>query len=353
MIVSLVGTGVGRPDIKGSLPPKFLVCHLTQELPMEVFVRAIVATRTPDAEGSMRKLVAELAKDPLFGAMMTNSRCARVAGEEVGKALKYCDVNKIVFLDDDLGSLTKDNRADAAVKYLRAHAESIVTHASLNYFKLNGWAHLNLSAKTNLMTSFVSLLVTQPHGYHLVSDRAIDDLCCAVGAIEDTLQWTNDDRVVTWEDADRTAIKRGDLCKRAMAAGASPCVPNVREDMYGHIYPHVSGPRFVIPPAIAATVLLVATARNFAGGLFGSARHLPSATYENVGSTVIWCVLETLRERCTTTTSPSTSPGVMGSRRRCSGWAGERSPWRCPPTLMPPGGGVPLPSNEPYLALTA
>ena len=166
------------------------------------------------------------------------------------------------------------------------------------------------------MTSFVSLLVTQPHGYHLVSEKAIDDLCCAVDAIEDTLQWTNDFRVVTWEDADRTAIKRGDLCKRAVAAGASPCVPNVREDMHGHIYPHVSGPRFVIPPAIAATVLLVATARNFAGGLFGSARHLPSATYENVGSTVIWCTLEALRERCTTTTGahayfPSHAPAVL------------------------------------------
>ena len=175
-----------------------------------------------------------------------------------------------------------DERIKEAAQYLRAHAEWIVTQASVKYFQANGWANQSPAQKERLVVSLVSLLVTQPHGYHLLPDEEIRSLCCDVGAMENTLQWRDKPSATKTSDV---------VLGRALAAGAHCCVPSQR----GSCYPVIGEHRFVIPLAIAAAVLLVAVARKFDGGLFGSARQLPSSTYENVATTVVWCTLEALR----------------------------------------------------------
>ena len=242
--------------------------------------------------------------------MMSNARCASFAGDEVGVALRQFDIRwcacwpheaaRSPETKDAFSKPSQTPNPDAAASYLRNHAERIVTQASLRYMNTNGWAKQGPTQRGVLVSSLVSLLVTQPHGYHLLSPNVINSLCCDVGAMEDTLQW------------DQHPMRRSEpvVFPRAMAAGAHPCVPNPKnEDSFQ--YPRITGHRFVIPPAIAAAVMLVAVTRNFDGGLFGSARQLPSATYENVASTTLWCTLEALRMHSVNAKKAKDVPAVL------------------------------------------
>ena len=312
VIVSLVGTGVGRADQEGSLPPHYLICQQQQDLPKKLFVEAAGVAAGEMANVNLQELADKLETDTLFGAMMSNARCASFAGDEVGVALRQFDIRWCTRWSHEAAGSPEAGDAstkpkhkpvpDAAANYLCCHAERIVTQASLRYMNANGWAAQESSRRGVLVSSLVSLLVTQPHGYHLLSPDVISSLCCDVGAMEDTLQWG------------KRAVKRSEpvVFQRAKAAGAHPCVPNPKENEAKEmIYPLITGHRFVIPPAIAAAVLLVAVTRNFDGGLFGSARQLPSATYENVASTVLWCTLEALRMHSVIAKKVAVVPAVL------------------------------------------
>ena len=78
--------------------------------------------------------------------------------------------------------------------------------------------------------------------------------------MEDTLWWSDE----------QPNVAHSDVCVRAMAAGARPLVDE-KERPPGEAfrYPVAGAIRFVIPPAIAAAVLLVAVVRNFDCGFLG------------------------------------------------------------------------------------
>ena len=212
--------------------------------------------------------------------------------------------------------------AKGAAAYLCGHAEWILTRASLSYFNSNGWQYE--SQRKHLISSLVSLMLTQPHGYHLLDDSDITALCCSVGAIEDTLEWTNRAPVVSKRQVDEKAQEgEAQLRERALAAGAQPCIPPAKPEKGAAVayrYPITGRYRYIVPPAIAAAVLLVAVTRNFMGGIFGGARQLPSATHENVAATVIWCALDALHRH----------------RFRLKDAAGHAGPLRAPAVLAFP-----------------
>ena len=288
VILSLVGTGIERTNSANSLPPQYLVCNLRGNLSQSIFAHHMLMGGQSTAlwlTAAMAKdIAARLSKNSLFGAIMSNARCAVFAGEEAGVALRFfrgskaAAKKKINATADEIDQLT----INEVIPYLVGHSESILTRASMRYFRENGWFKLQSSEKETLVISVISLLITQPYGFHLLSDATIDALCCNVGAIEDTLQFV----------PTPTTNPEHPLAHRALSAGAFPCVPSGNNTT---LYPKVGAHRFVIPPAIAVAVLLEAVSIHFNGVLFGGTRQLASLTYENVTSTVIWCALEAVR----------------------------------------------------------
>lgn len=84
--VSLVGTGVGRSR-GNSLPPHFNFCDVPAGLPEQVFRNALAKASNANSH-FVDVSVAAVKGDPLLGSMLTNSRCAQFAGEELGLLIK-------------------------------------------------------------------------------------------------------------------------------------------------------------------------------------------------------------------------------------------------------------------------
>eukprot|EP00658_Telonema_sp_P-2_P052118 TRINITY_DN4029_c0_g3_i1.p1 TRINITY_DN4029_c0_g3~~TRINITY_DN4029_c0_g3_i1.p1 ORF type:complete len:607 (-),score=65.41 TRINITY_DN4029_c0_g3_i1:143-1963(-) len=276
---STLSSSSAASDVYKRQPPNYLLYQPPEDLPTRLFIQAMekACGWTRDDVGMV---AAELARDSLFAAMLTNPRCAVFSGEEAGAALVHYELTQSIWAS----SATRDVKGAAA--YLSGHGEWILTRASLKYFRSNGW-HYETNRK-QLVSSLVSLMVTQPYGYHLLEDADIKMLCCSVGAVEDTLEWAKDPRSPDAPPGHEVGV-------RAVAAGAHPCIPPTKGERVAYRYPVTTGRyRYIVPPAIAAAVLLVAVTRNFMGGMFGGARQLPSATYENVAATVIWCALDAL-----------------------------------------------------------
>ena len=296
VILSLVGTGIERtnsPD--SSLPPQYLVCTLKNNLSHSILAHHMLLQGRPTAlwltEPLAKDIAALLSKDHLFGAIMSNARCAVFAGEEAGMALRFFRGSKEFF------ELT----IDEVFPYLVGHSESILIRASMRYFRENQWSNLESSERETLVTSVISLLITQPYGFHLLSDTTIEALCCKVGAIEDTLQFTSTS----------THYPEHRLTHRALSAGAFPCVPTTKTPNPTAFYPQIGAHRFVIPPAIAVAVLMEAVSIHFNGVLFGGTRQLASLTGENVASTVIWCALEAVRHFSKVEEGPKQVPALL------------------------------------------
>ena len=213
-----------------------------------------------------------LSDDSLLSAMVTNARCALFAGEEAGLLLRS-------YLKYD------DKDADKVARYLHVNAESIATRVSLEYIKTDAWGKLSTSEFDELASFLLSLNVTQPFGFHVVPDDVLQKLCCEVGAVRDTLKWGTE--IQAFKGAAGNPI-----LDRALRAKAFPCVPPPTPN--GDV-PRIGLIRFVIPPAVVTAVLLVAVSRRFDSGIFGGLTELPSTTYENVASTIIWCMFDALR----------------------------------------------------------
>jgi hypothetical protein len=160
VVVSLAGTGVGRPSSsENSLPDKYYYCDINTDVAKAVFKKALAITTNAD-------LVMEAVdQDPLMRSMCTNCRCAQYAGSELGHLIKLELMNHS---EPDLISLTNKrshigsrsicppneapneaphearNEALLRLKELvRQNAESIVTRASSLYIRANGWGTIS------------------------------------------------------------------------------------------------------------------------------------------------------------------------------------------------------------------
>lgn len=185
LVVSLVGMGVDFSNTTptGTLPPNYLTFESETEkmndpLPLRLFMDAV--HRAMDEVGTKR-LDADFSKKiasggSLLSPLLTNARCALIAGDEAGRLLRFYLKNG-------------DADSDFAVQYLNSHAGGIATRVSLEYIKTDAWEKLSISEFDRLASYLLSLSVTQPHGFHVVPDDVVKKLCCELGAVQDTLTW--------------------------------------------------------------------------------------------------------------------------------------------------------------------
>ena len=256
VVVSLAGTGVGRPSSsENSLPDKYYYCDINTDVAKAVFKKALAITTNAD-------LVMEAVdQDPLMRSMCTNCRCAQYAGSELGRLIKLELMNHN---EPNVSSLTKrrihigsrsicpPNEALLRLKELvRQNAESIVTRASSWYIRANGWGTISdNTTKMELVSALLTIPQTQPHGYHLLSEDTLRTLTCTVGAVVDTLHWQES----------KSRASNGESLIGAYALenfNAYPIVPSSREVTINDkcVHPHLIGLRLVIPPAVLVVML--------------------------------------------------------------------------------------------------
>jgi hypothetical protein len=263
VVIGLAGTGVGRPkEAGGSLPEGYYNCDVAGDLAEEVFKGAL---HLKDA--NVGAVMAAVKTDPLLDSMLTNARCAQFAGEELGRL-----IHVELVLGEDFFSNPR------LVELVRQNAEPIVSRVSSNYINVNGWGKHNKDQKLALVSALLTIPLTQPHGYHVVSDMTLDALTCKVGAVVDTLHWAT---------VASTGLPQVPECAISKIAReqfkAHPIIPTTKDVVVNQkkvtMYPHIDKSlRFVIPPAVLV-VMLSWLAKS---PIFGTGKASPSSIYETI-----------------------------------------------------------------------
>jgi len=340
VVVSLVGTGVGRSSVVGtSLPDNYYFCDVAPVVPGEVFEKALMVAAGLDDPANpahnelVKKIVHAVNKNPLLDSMKTNSRCAQYAGAELGQLIKieYLNAPKAPAADEKVDSNVPDTCLSDLVLQ---NAESIVSRTSSMYIKVNGWAKADVAAKrTDLISALLTIPFTQPYGYHVLPDETLRALTCDVGAVVDTLYWKEGPSASLPPTADPRILKiaLGNKFK------AYPILPIV--DASSKLHPHIGGSkRFIIPSAVIV-VMLAWLAK---APIFGNAKTSPSSVYETILPRLTYAKLVTFLNHSESIPLPLVYPELLLTNELDSELAFKGSKEK-PPLFLTP---VPL-SNSP------
>jgi hypothetical protein len=263
VVIGLAGTGVGRPKgAGGSLPDQYYNCDVAGDLAEDVFKRALNLS-----DANVDAVIAAVKTDPLLHSMLTNARCAQYAGAELGRL-----IHVELVLGEDFFSSSR------LVELVRQNAEPIVSRVSSSYINVNGWGKQNKDQKMALVSALLTIPLTQPHGYHVVSDETLNTLTCKVGAVVDTLHWATVASKAL-PPFPKSAIM--EIAREQFAA--HPIIP-IKKDIVVEeetvtMYPHIDKSlRFVIPPA----VLVVMLSWLSKSPIFETGKASPSSIYETI-----------------------------------------------------------------------
>ena len=182
---TIVGTGVGgRSGSVGSigLPYWRLEVMTKPEEAQQACFNYRPANRgypAPETFDS-KTMMASIMKSPLLSILSTNMRCAVIIAQSL------CE----------FGHFASD---------LSPIAACVAKSTAEDYMQMNAWRLLSASGTDGLqkyISLLVSLFFTQRHGVHILEDKDILMLHCELGAMEDLLEWGDEDKGVRIPDCD-------------------------------------------------------------------------------------------------------------------------------------------------------
>lgn len=169
-VFSVVGAGIRPPIPCGSLPREYKLWR-PRHAAGEVFVRVLSQKSGCNSATSLAYLNA-VRSQPSLQALLATTRCEALLAECIAQLL--VGVEGVNPLHTDL------------VAAQAAHLE-VTTITRLIY--LTGWGKLSSDQQIFYAKWVISLVFTQPHGFHLLHADAVEMLVTSLGAIDDHLTY--------------------------------------------------------------------------------------------------------------------------------------------------------------------